>query len=94
MCSSDLDDKSRDDVRRDFVLYGEDVGQLAVIAFGPNMVAGHGFNELSRNPQPLPGFSHAAFQYELVRSLLRLRTHRTTLLLRAWRTDRQRQVTC
>jgi hypothetical protein len=27
--------KGRDDLRRDFVLHGEDVGQLAVISFGP-----------------------------------------------------------
>ena len=64
---------SRGDAAGDFVLHGEDVAELAVVAFGPVMAAGCRIDELRADAQPLAGAAHAAFEHvadaELARDL-------------------------
>ena len=52
-----------DDFLRDFVLDGEDVGQFAVVALGPDMAAGLAVDQLGGDPDPLPRLAHAAFEH-------------------------------
>jgi hypothetical protein len=51
-----------DDRRRDIVLHGEDVGQLAIVTLGPQVKAVRHVDELCRDPNPVPGPSDAAFE--------------------------------
>src|SRR5438874_8215591 len=60
----------------DFVLDGEDVGQIAIVAIGPDVSAVFPMDELSGHPNARPGFPHASFQNkvdpEVLRDLLHL----------------------
>jgi hypothetical protein len=62
------------DAARDFVLHGEDLGELAVVALRPEVRAGAGIDELRRDPHALARLAHAAFEHvahaELARGLL------------------------
>src|SRR5215469_11591437 len=51
-----------DDVPGDLILHGEDVTQIAVVPFRPDVLPGLGVNELSRHADPATGGSHAAFE--------------------------------
>ena len=46
--------------RRDLVLDGEDVLEVAVVALGPEVVVGLGVDQLHRDAHPLPDLAHAA----------------------------------
>ena len=50
-----------DDRLGDFVLDGEDVGQVAVVALGPDMIAGGAVDQLRADAQPIAGLADAAF---------------------------------
>ena len=54
--------ESADDGLRDFVLDGEDVVELAVVAFGPDLRGAADLDELRGDADAVPGFAHAAFQ--------------------------------
>ena len=47
----------------DLVLHREYVGQVAVVAFGPEMAAGDDIVELGGDAHPVAGLAHAAFHY-------------------------------
>ena len=47
----------------DLVLQGKDVCEWAVVAFGPQMLAGGGIDQLGRDPHLVVRFADAAFQY-------------------------------
>ena len=70
---SSLSFSARDDGLRDLVLQGEDVGQVAVVAVGPDVVAGRAVDQLGGDPHPAAGLAHAAFEHvadaELARHL-------------------------
>ncbi len=51
-----------DDLTRDLVLDLEDVGQLAVVALGPDVAAGRPVDQLGRDPDAVAGLAHAAFE--------------------------------
>ena len=53
---------SPDDRKRDLVLHGEHIGQIAVVAFCPHVVAGLGVYELCGRTDPLTAATHAALQ--------------------------------
>ena len=65
-----------DDGLGDLVLDGEDVGQVAVVAVGPDVPAGYSVNQLPGDPDPLARLSDASleqiFYPELGRHLLQL----------------------
>src|SRR6516225_10377767 len=46
----------------DFVLEYEDVGELAVVALGPNVGSGRGLDQLRGNAQTVAGSTHATFE--------------------------------
>ena len=46
----------------DLVLQFEQVGQVAVVPLGHDVVVGVGPDQLCRNPHPMPRFPHAAFK--------------------------------
>ena len=50
------------DARRDVVLNGEDVGEIAIVALGPQLRAVVRPNQLSADSNPLSHPAHAAFQ--------------------------------
>lgn len=50
------------DTVSDVILHGEDVANLAVIAFGPEMTAGYCVDELCADAQPLAAPAYAAFE--------------------------------
>ena len=52
-----------DDVFGDFVLNGEKVRHVAIVAFGPDMAAGLGVDELARHAKPVTEAPHAAFKH-------------------------------
>src|SRR5664280_1805347 len=41
----------------DFILHGENVGEITVVALGPDMIAGLGLNKLCGHPDAVAGFS-------------------------------------
>ena len=47
---------------RDLVLDGEDLAQLAIVLFRPELKAGLRLGEAHRDAQPVAGFPHAAFE--------------------------------
>lgn len=51
------------DVSCDFVLKVEDIGQLAVIAFRPDVPAGGAVDQQRRHSDPVAGFTDTAFQH-------------------------------
>src|SRR6185437_13892558 len=51
------------DLRRDVVLHRENIHQLAVVAFGPEMRAAPGVDELARYAHAIARFAHAAFEH-------------------------------
>src|SRR5579863_90315 len=53
------------DGRRNLVLHGKYIGQLAVVALRPEMGAVGGMNELCGYPDAVPGAAHAAFKDSL-----------------------------
>ena len=57
-----FDAKLLDNGPGDFILQGKDVGELPVIAIGPEMGPGNAVGELRGNSHPLPGFPDAAFE--------------------------------
>ena len=58
----------------DLVLDGEDVGELAVVALGPDVAVGRGVDQLDGDAHPVAGLAHAALDHvldaELARHLL------------------------
>jgi hypothetical protein len=57
-----LGDRDRH-VLADLVLDGEDVGEVAVVALGLDMVAGLGLDQLCGDVDAIWGFAHAAFEH-------------------------------
>src|SRR6516162_208998 len=53
----------RRDARGDLVLYSEDVGQVAIVALGPEMPASGGFDQLCRHPHQVACLAHAALEH-------------------------------
>ena len=47
----------------DLVLHRENVGEIAVVALGPDMIAGLGLDQLRGDPDAVAGFAHAAFEH-------------------------------
>jgi hypothetical protein len=45
----------------DLVLDREDVGQIAVVTFGPDMITGLGLDQLRGHPDTVSGFAQATF---------------------------------
>ena len=60
-----LDLELLDDRVGDLVLDGEDVGQVAVVAVGPDVPAGLAVDELAVDPHLRAGLADAALQHEL-----------------------------
>ena len=52
-----------DNAARDLVLHGEDVGQRAVVALGPDLTTRRGIDHPHREAKPLPRSADAAFQH-------------------------------
>src|SRR4051812_28662627 len=50
------------DAPRYFVLHCEDIGEVAVIALGPEMSVGRCLDQLPGHPYPVAGLAHAAFE--------------------------------
>jgi hypothetical protein len=48
---------------RYLILDREDVDEITVVALRPDVLAGIGFDELSRNPNPLSAAAQAALEY-------------------------------
>src|SRR5258708_15962323 len=44
----------------DLVLDREDIGEIAVVTLGPDVVAGFGLDQLRGDADPVPGFSQAS----------------------------------
>src|SRR5215469_12977814 len=44
-------------------LHREDVGQIAVVTFGPDMITGLGLDQLGGYPDSVSGFAEAAFEH-------------------------------
>ena len=53
----------RDHPLGDLVLHRENVGEVAVVALGPDVVAGCGFDQLRGDADAVAGFAHAAFEH-------------------------------
>src|SRR5215469_11892093 len=47
----------------DFVLHHEDVGEIAVVALSPDMLAGLGLDQLAGDANAIAGFPQAAFEH-------------------------------
>jgi len=47
----------------DLVLHCKDVGEIAVVALGPDMVADLGLDQLRSDADPIAGFTQAAFEH-------------------------------
>ena len=47
----------------DLVLQRENVGEIAVVAFGPDVIASFGLHELRGYADPIAGFAHATFEH-------------------------------
>ncbi|MDE5444447.1 hypothetical protein GWG65_23965 [Bradyrhizobium sp. CSA207] len=47
----------------EFVLHSENIGEIAVVALGPHMVAGSGLYQLRSDADPIAGLAHAAFEH-------------------------------
>ena len=52
-----------DRTQRDFVLKGQNIVELAVVAFRPKMNAGFGLDELRADPDALARLTYTTFQY-------------------------------
>ena len=52
-----------DDALGDVVLHGEQVLQHAVVAIGPDVLAGLGFDQLAGDADAPVGHAHAAFEH-------------------------------
>ena len=52
-----------DNALGDLVLDGEDVGEVAVVALCPDVVAGRRVDKLRGDAQALAGLAHAAFEH-------------------------------
>src|SRR5262245_18933826 len=59
----DLDRQRSDDVLGDLVLQREDVSHFAVVALGPDVIAGCRIHELGRDPHAIGGALDAAFEH-------------------------------
>ncbi len=71
-----------DDGGGDLVLDGEDVGELAVVALGPDVAVGRGVDQLDGDAHPVAGLAHAALDHVLDAELARhLPARRTGLPL-------------
>ena len=57
------DDRRNGRSLRDFILHGENVGEITVVALGPDMIAGFGLDKLRGHPNAIAGFSKIAFQH-------------------------------
>ena len=47
----------------DFILHNENIGEITVIALGPDMIAGLGLNKLCGHPDAVAGFTETAFEH-------------------------------
>src|SRR5512140_324954 len=59
---AERDPQGADDVAGDLLLDGEDVAELPVIGFGPEVEAAGGLDELDRDPEPVLGLPDAALE--------------------------------
>src|SRR5262245_54319024 len=59
----DLPWNRRRDGLHNFVLNGEQIGQISIISFGPDMIAGTGLDELRRNADAVPNLADTTFNY-------------------------------
>src|SRR6516165_4557976 len=48
---------------RNLVLHREDIGEIAVVALGPDMLAGLGLDQLRGDPDTIAGFAQAACEH-------------------------------
>src|SRR5262249_10975881 len=65
-----LDLELLDDGVGDFVLDGKDIGQVPIIAIGPDMAAVLAVDELAGDADACSSFSHASFQNEIYVKML------------------------
>ena len=69
----ELELQGRHDCLGNLILDGEDIGEVAVVAVGPDMVAGLAVDQLGVDPHPVAGLADAAFEHmgdiELARDL-------------------------
>ena len=80
----------------DFVLHREDVGEIAIVALGPDVVAGFGFDELCADADAIARLPHAAFEHvahtKLAPDLLHIDRLSFKSELRAARDNEQRGI--
>src|SRR5205807_7938160 len=65
-----LDLELLDNRMRDLVLNGEDISEIAIESFGPNVCPVFTVNELSSHTDARAGLAHAAFENEIRTELL------------------------
>jgi hypothetical protein len=58
-----LEPQGRNDLLGDLILDRENVGEVAIVALGPEMVAGRSVDQLGGDPNAVAGLAHAAFQH-------------------------------
>ena len=46
----------------ELVLHSENIGEIAIVALGPHMVAGYRLDQLSSDADPIAGLAHATFK--------------------------------
>ena len=63
--AGDADLQAVDDVLRNLLLNGEHVRHIANIAFGPQVTAVFGADELRGDPHAIAGFANGAFEHRL-----------------------------
>src|SRR5215471_12663881 len=75
-CRVQLGLDRRHDPFGDLVLHGEDVAEIAVVALGPNVIAGFRLDQLRGDPQPVAALADASFEHvahaELASDLLHI----------------------
>ena len=62
LAGAEIERKRGDDLGRDVVLHGEDVGQVPVVPLGPQVSAGRRVDELRGDPDPGSRFPHAPLE--------------------------------
>src|SRR5262245_19755283 len=53
----------RNNLLRKLILHCKNIGEITIEAFGPDVCATYGVNELASNSNPITGFSHAALEH-------------------------------
>jgi hypothetical protein len=47
----------------DLILERENVGEIAIVVLGPDVISGASINKLRRDAHPITGLAHAAFEH-------------------------------